>query len=57
MSTIIHVWPDASWCHEDEASQMTHKSDDYELVAVDEELCDDEIDVLAYKLANPGVFT
>jgi DNA-directed RNA polymerase subunit M/transcription elongation factor TFIIS len=29
MTTYICVWPDDTWCYEDEVEQQTHKSDDY----------------------------
>lgn len=31
-SDDIVVWSDGTWCYGDELSQMTHMSDDYELL-------------------------
>lgn len=44
MSHTIYVWPDGVWCHDEELSQMTHKSDDYSKMELPIELSDQEID-------------
>lgn len=28
-------WPDGTWCYREELHEYTHKSDDYEIIAVE----------------------
>ena len=32
----ICLWADGTWCYPDELEDMTHKSDDYEVIGTDE---------------------
>lgn len=34
----IAYWPDGCWCDIDEIKEMTHKSDDFAVVELDDEL-------------------
>ena len=34
MNTFVCVWPDGTWCLEEEVGQFNWKSDDYEILAV-----------------------
>ena len=40
----IYVWPNGTWCSQDEAESYSHMSDDYEVVYVPQEWGYEEID-------------
>ena len=40
----IYVWPNGTWCSQDEAESYSHMSDDYEVVDVPQEWGYEEID-------------
>ena len=35
MSEYIVLWPDDTWCYMDELCEMSHMSDDYQLIPCD----------------------
>lgn len=45
MSTVIYVWPDGTWCFDDERESMTHMSDDCKRLEVPDDV--DDIDGFA----------
>jgi hypothetical protein len=38
----ICVWPDYTWCYEEDLEEYSHLSDDFMLLEIPEELEDDE---------------
>lgn len=43
-NTVIYIWPDNAWCHAHELEGMSHKSDDYRYVHLDDDMDDNDID-------------
>lgn len=42
----VIIWADGTWCYDDELSEMTHMSDDYETHHVPEDFTEYEIECL-----------
>lgn len=51
MSTKIYIWPDDTWCFEDEYPyQMNEKSDDFRVVEVSDDWDYDQIEEFIFNL-------
>lgn len=46
----VCVWPDETWCFQDDIEEYSWKSDDYIIYHVPDELSDEDIDALVTKL-------
>jgi hypothetical protein len=42
-SCVIYVWPDGTWCYDDELHEMTYMSDDYVRIEVGPDQTVDEV--------------